>query len=162
MKILIFILVFILSGCTGRTTSNGDDSYKDMSQYSYTDFSKEIMDLQVPKHYAEKNGNYGIYFTDYKNIIFIKEVESDKNKKEEIIESLNFYNNKEFPLDGKYVLKEKSNNEFELYRAKGDFKLSKFRVLNKGGKSLILLVSSKEDNVGELYEKLTKKWGDKY
>ncbi len=161
MKILILLLAFILSGCANDISDKKED-YKDMSQYAYTDFSQEIMDLQVPKHYAEKNGSYGIYFTDYKNIIFVREIDENEDLQEELINGLNFYNVKDFPLDGKYSLEKMSNDEYNLSSNIGDFKSSKIKLRNKRGKVLILLVTSKEDDVGELYDEVTKQWGNKY
>lgn len=161
MKILLLFLAFILSGCTNNISDKKED-YKDMSQYAYTDFPKEIMDLQVSKHYAEKNGSYGIYFTDYKNIIFIRQIDENEDLQEELIYGLNFYNVKDFPLDGKYSLEKISNDEYNLSSNVGDFKSSKIKLRNKGGKVLILLVTSKDNDAGELYDEVTKKWGDKY
>lgn len=160
MKILFLLLAFILSGCSSDISDN-KDNYKDMSQYAYTDFSDDIMDLQVSKHYAEKNGSYGIYFTDYRNIIFIKEIDENEDLLEELINGLNFYNVKDFPLDGKYSLEKISSDKYNLYREVGDFKSSKIKLKNKNGKVLILLVTSKDD-VGELYDEVTKKWDDKH
>lgn len=161
MKILLLLLAFILSGCA-NDISDKKDNYKNMSQYAYTDFSKEIMDLQVSKHYAEKNGSYGIYFTDYKNIIFVREINKNEDLQEELINGLNFYNVKDFPLDGKYNLEKISNDEYKLYSDAGDFNSSKIKLINKNGKVLILLVTSKDNDAGELYDEVTKKWSNKY
>lgn len=146
MKKIFIILTFILLiGCSKK------------EEYKLFEGEYEILNdyINIDRNWSEKSGMYGIFLTDYENFIIINKIDEDENLDYKIYEDINFYLPKHFNIDKHTELK-LENDEFCYYKYEGDYQVSKGKIFKDGGKSIYVMISVKEGDINNLYEKTFK------
>ena len=155
MKKILILSLLLLIGCSKK------------EEYKSFEAGYEILNdyVNIDEDWAEKFGKYGFFYTDYDDFIIVNEFNEEEfgdnvngytyDLAVKIIEDVNFYLPKHWP-EGSSHNYDLDSDEFTIYKTDGKYPISKGKIFKSGDRMIYVMLSVKEGDIKELYEKTFK------
>lgn len=144
-KILIILSLILLIGCSKKEEYKSFEGGYEM----LNDF------VNIDKDWSEKFGKHGIFYTDHEDFIIINELGEYEDLGFKIIDDVNFYLPKHWPLGSDHDIFLEPD-EFDFFKFHGLYTHGKGKIFKDGDRRIYVMVCVKEGKIDELYEKTFK------